>query len=67
MSFLQGEKGLVEAILASYTEASHHACSERGFDNLIKANEVQKHLDTVQRTIELLRQMPGILHVVSTH
>jgi hypothetical protein len=42
ISLLRGEKGLVEAILASYTEASHHACSERGFDNLIKANEVQK-------------------------
>lgn len=42
MSSLQIGKGLVGAILASYTEASHHACSKRGFDNLIKANEVQK-------------------------
>jgi hypothetical protein len=47
MSLLPRGKGLVEAILASYSEAGHRTCSERGWDNLIKANEIQKSLDTV--------------------
>ena len=42
VELLQGRIGFVEAILASYTEASHHICSEKGFENLVKANEAQK-------------------------
>ena len=44
-SFLQGQEGFFEAILASYPEASHRTnhrvFSERGFYNLLKAKEVQ--------------------------
>lgn len=42
MKLLQGKKGLVEATLASYTGGNQRICSERGLDNLIKANEAQK-------------------------
>ncbi len=39
---LQGRRGFVEAILVSYTETSQRICYEKGFENLVKANEVQK-------------------------
>lgn len=41
-ALLQGRRGLVEAILASYTQSSQNICAKGKFNNLVKANEAQK-------------------------